>query len=552
MSISKPWGRQARQLATGLSALALTLILAGCGGGGGGGSAQSASPPEAETLQSANGTVTGFGSTYVDGVEIEDATAAVWRENADGSTSPVALKLGQRVRVRHDGRGTASRVAVDAAVIGAVSAMASSGAGTASFKVAGQSVRVNSGTASGVVTSYGGGYTGFADLLSGDLVEVHGSPVYDSASSSYAIQASRVEKQASIGAVRVMGKVSALNGTAKTFAINGLVVNYAGATLAPANATLANDLIVAVWGPKNSLSTSGTTVTLAASRVRVMSGAVADSVTSGIAQIGGLVSNFSAANGSMEIEGVKVTGLATASITPAGSTLASVSNGAYVQVLGSFNNDAVLVASTLRVRQSDTAAGVATVRLVGAISGFTDSATFQVRGVPVDASAINVATSCPTTTLADDVFVNVAAQVQVGTDVVKAVTLNCPLDKGAYAMREVRGTAGSVHVGSMTFVLTSSSEHSTATSSVTVQWSERTVFTGVSSATLDGSSVKVEGYLNSSNVLVARSIRVPGTADQDRYDRPMSTVPAGATPTLGIGMGMGWKDYDNKFRPGRH
>ena len=551
MSTSKPGGRQALQLAVGIPALALTLILAACGGGGGG-SAQSADPPAVEALQTANGTVTGFGSTYVDGVEIEDATAAVWRENADGSTSPVALKLGQRVRVQHDGRGTASRVAVNAAVIGAVSAITSSGTGTASFKVAGQSVKVNSSTATGVVTSYGGGYTGFADMLTGDLVEVHGSPVYDSASSSYAIQASRVEKQASIGAVRVMGKVSALNGTAKTFAINGLVVNYAGATLAPANATLANDLIVAVWGPKNSLTTSGTTVTLAASRVRVMSGAVADSVTSGIAQIGGLVSNFSAANGTMEIEGVKVSGLATASITPAGSTLASVSNGAYVQVLGIFNNDGILVASTLRVRQSDTAAGVATVRLIGAISGFTDNASFQVRGVPVDASAINVATSCPTTTLADGVFVNVAAQVQFGTDVVKAVTLSCPLAKVAYAMREVKGTAGTVNVGSMTFVLTSSSEHGTATNSVTVQWSEQTVFNGVSSATLNGSSVKVEGYLNSSGVLMARSIRAPGTADQDRYDRPEGTVPAGGTPTLGMGMGMGWKDYDNRFRPGRH
>lgn len=549
MSTTKSWGRQARQLAVGIPALALTLILAACGGGGGG-STQSGDPPAAEALQIANGTVTGFGSTYVDGVEIEDATAAVWRENADGSTSPVALRLGQRVRVQHDGRGTASRVAVHAAVIGAVSAITSSGAGTASFKVAGQSVRVNGSTATGVVTSYGGGYTGFADMLSGDLVEVHGSPVFDSASGSYVIQASRIEKQASIGAVRVMGKVATLNGAAKTFAINGLVVNYAGATLAPANATLVNDQIVAVWGPKNSLTTSGTTVTLTASRVRVMSGAVADSVTSGIAQIGGLVSIFSAAGGTMEIEGLKVSGLATATITPAGSTLASVSNGSYVQVLGTFNNDGVLLANTLRVRQSDTAAGVATVRLVGAISGFNDNASFQVRGVPVDASAINVATSCPTTTLADGVFVNVAAQVQVGTDVVKAVTLSCPLAKVAYAMREVKGTAGSVNVGSMTFVLTSSSEHSTATSSVTVQWSEQTVFTGVSSATLNGSSVKVEGYLNSSGVLVARSIRVPGTADQDRYDRPMSTVPAGSTPTLG--MGMGWKDYDNKFRPGRH
>ena len=546
MSITTHWRRRAPHLAANLAAMTMTLFLAACGGGGGG--SPVAGTAVADGLQMANGTVTGFGSTWVDGVEIEDATAHVLRENADGSISPVALRLGQRVRVQHDGHGTASRITVDAAVVGAVSAIVSNGPATATFKVAGQSVKVSADTSTGVITSYGGGYSSFADIVAGDLVEVHGSPLYDASTSAYAIRATRVEKQASIGAVRVMGKLSALNTGSKTFAINGLTVNYTSATLAPASATLANDLIVAVWGPRNSLSTTPTSVTLAASRVRVMSGAVADSVTSGTAQIGGLVSNFNAGAGTLEIEGMKVAGLATAAITPAGFTLASIANGSYIQVLGTFGNDGVLAATTVRVRQSDTAAGSATVRLIGAISSFVDNASFQVRSVPVDASAINVATSCPTTTLADGVFVNVAAQIQAGTDVVKAVTLSCPLAKVAFAMREVKGVASSVNAGSLTFVLTSTSQNNSATSSVTVQWSDQTAFTGVTSATLNGTSVKIEGYLNAAGVLVARVIHTPGSEDHDRFDKPEGTVPVGATPT----MGMGWKDYDNRFRPGHH
>ena len=99
------------------AALLSALVLAACGGGSGGSASTAASSSVAQT---ASGTVTGFGSVYVDGVEIEDARATTRVENADGSYSATALQLGQRVRVAHDGSGTASGVTVDAAVIGAV------------------------------------------------------------------------------------------------------------------------------------------------------------------------------------------------------------------------------------------------------------------------------------------------------------------------------------------------------------------------------------------------------------------------------------------------
>ena len=122
------------------ASLLLVLLLQGCGGSGGSSSA-------AATSQVANGVVTGFGSVFVDGSEIEDANASVVTENADGSTSNSVLQMGQRIRVNHDGKGTASKVTVDAAVIGSVSAV-----GTTTLTVAGQSVSINTDSTAGPLT----------------------------------------------------------------------------------------------------------------------------------------------------------------------------------------------------------------------------------------------------------------------------------------------------------------------------------------------------------------------------------------------------------------
>ncbi|MBL8451645.1 MAG: hypothetical protein JNK97_02780, partial [Zoogloea sp.] len=415
------------------AALLSALVLAACGGGGG---SSSTSGVSSSIAQSASGTVTGFGSVYVDGVEIEDARATTRVENADGSYSVVALQLGQRVRVAHDGSGTASGLTVDAAVIGAV-ASGSIDTTALTFRVAGQAVRANTDSTLGVVTVYGGGYTAFTDIAATDLVEVHGSVVYDSTAAAYVVQATRIEKKAAITAVRVMGKIASLDTTARTFAINGLTVSYAAATLAPSTATLANDQTVAVWGPSSALVASGSTLTLSASRVKVVNSSLADSITSGTTQLGGLVSNYSASAGSFEIEGVKVR-VGSATVTPTGATLTS---GAYVQVTGTVGTDGSITTTTIRVRQASTTDDLARVRLTGAIESLTDQTSFVVRGVPVDAAGIDLATACPGVTLAVGTVVKVTASVQSGTDVVLASSLACT-SASTYTMRSTSGTAG--------------------------------------------------------------------------------------------------------------
>jgi hypothetical protein len=507
-----------------ISAVAMATLLAACGGGGGG-SASSSTSNTATSTSTTTGTVTGFGSVYVDGRELEDALASTRVENADGSYTTVALQLGQRVSVSADASGTASVITVGAAVIGAVSNIDTS---AGEFKAAGQWVAVNSDSTTGPVTVYAGGYTALTDLIASDLVEVHGSAVYSTTHAAYVIHATRIEKKSSISAVRITGTVSNLDTTAKTFSINGVTVGYSAATVVPTSATLANGLVVTVWGPSGSL-TGGSSVTLAASRLRVLSSST--SVTSGTGQLGGVVSNYDATAKTLTIDGVSVN-LGSSTISPSG---ASIGNGAYVQIIGTFGSDGTLTASSIKVREASTTDDTAAIHLKGAISSYVDATSFVVRGIPVDASAINLATACPSTTLANGVIVNIVASQQSGTDVVKATSLTClssTSTAGTYTMHDLSGTAGTVDSSAKTFVLTLAS-----TSTQAVLWSDLTAWgTGVTSSTLSGLSVVVEGYLNSANVLVARSIRLKGTEDVDQY---------------GSG-GDAWDNYNRLFRSGHH
>ena len=519
-----------------LLGVTLSLILTACGGGGGAGGT---APPAASALQATNGTVTGFGSVYVDGVHIEDAHAMVQRENMDGTTTAVALRMGQRVRVAYDGQGNASAISVDAAVTGSVGSVDTT-AGT--LKVAGQWVRTNADSAAGPVTVFGGGYTALSDVAVADLVEVHGSPVYSSTRQAYEIQATRIEKQATISAVRVMGKLANLNASATTFGINGLLVNYAAATVVPTGTTLANDQNVVVWGPPASLTSVAGTPTLAATRVRVLTYAPSSAMASGMAQMGGLVSAYDTTNKTLEIQGIKVN-VASAVITP--STL-SLANGSYVQIVGTFDSSGVLVATGVRIRASDTVDDTARIRLSGAIGSLTDANSFVLRDVPVDATSATRAASCSGVTLATGVFVNVVARAQAGTNVVLATSIDCPslVNMPLVPILQHSGTASNVDLTAKTFTLPPYCPAGTMCAGVmqSVLWTDQTAFTAITPQTLAGAMVKVEGYLNASGVLVAREIRKPDPSGLDAFDPP--TMPAG--PASSPMPGTGWDQYRNR------
>lgn len=541
-----------------LTALLVTQITACGGGGGSSGGANTASTSTSIT----EGTVNGFASVIVDGQEVEDATSTTRVENADGSFSNVALKLGQRVHVTQSVSGAVTgttSILVQAALIGSVSNINTS---AGEFKAAGQWVKTNTDSTAGPLTVYAGGYSGLTSLAANDLVEVHGSATYSTAKAAYVIQASRIDKQASISAVRINGKVASLDATAKTFALNGVTVNYSAATMVPTGSTLANDQTVFVWGPSGSL-TGGSAPVLAATRLRINTSTTSTTVVSGTGQISGLASAYNATAKTFEIDGV-VVNAATATMLPTGASLAS---GAYVSVSGTFGSGGVLTATSIRVRQQDTSTALASIRLHGAISSYVSNTSFVVRGVPVDASAITLAAACPGVTLANDVVVDITATQQTGTDVLKATSLRCQSSASGYTMCAQQGTAGTVDTAAKTFVLTKTS------GTQKVQWSDQTAWgTGVTANTLATvtSTVVVEGYLDTSNVLVARSVRLLGTSDVDRYSPDTgpiycaSTTGTGvtsstSTTTTGISSitmpcgkaNEGWDNYDATHRPGK-
>jgi hypothetical protein len=468
-------------------AVGFTLALYACGGGGGAGTASNSASP----YQIASGVVTGFGSVFVDGVELQDANASVVSENYDGTLSNSVLQMGQRVRVSHDGKGAASSVTLDAAVIGTVSNINTNTIPN-TLTVAGQKVAVVTDIAVGALTVWGGGYTGIASIVNNDLVEVHGTPLYDSASKTYTVTATRIAKvPASTGRAQVSGSISNLDAIAKTFALNGLTVSYTSASLRPNGATLANGTVVTVYAPVSALL--GNTVTASHLKVNRLQDGTAP--VSNV-QIGGQVSKYDSTAKTFELQGIRVSIAAGTGITPLGKT---ISNGSYVKLGGTVNSDGSITATDIQVREQSTSSDLAKVNLIGVISDFIDSSSFVVRGVPVDASAIVLSQKCPSVTLANNVEVQVTATQQANTPVVLATDMSCrTLD--SLVIRPVDGTASKVDATAKTFTLTLNNNVTQA-----VQWNSNTTFSGLTSSTLSNSVVRVEGYLSGAT-LVARTI----------------------------------------------
>lgn len=495
---------------TGLLALAavsaalVASLVAGCGGGGGADGAPATTPVSA-SAQVSSGTVTGFGSVFVDGAEIDDSHASIVFDNGGGSFTNTIPMLGQRVRVLHDASGAATRVAVVATVAGPVTAI---DAGAATITVAAQLVTTNTDAAKGPVTAYGGGYSSFADVAVSDPVEVHGIPVYDPAAKRYTVQATRIQKLAALERVRVTGVVANLNATARTFAINGLTVSYGSATLRPSSTALANGQAVVVLGAPGSLS--GTT--LAASMVQQVD--ADDATPATVIRTGGIVAGYDAKAGTFNLDG-DVVKVGSARITPATATIA---DGAYVQVTGTVGADGSIAATSIMVRAGFGTATLATISLIGPITSFVDAGHFVVRDVPVDATKATLAANCTGVTLANGVVVSVVATQQPGTDVVLATRLSCsPGDMPAIAV--YAGTAGSVNLTTKTFVITPAAGGATPT---TVQWTDQTAFAGISGpAALEGKTVIVEGYA-SGGAVVARVVRTVGVLGADDYRPGMS------------------------------
>lgn len=231
--------------------ISLAAIVAACSSGGGGDFAGIGGSGFVST-----GTVTGFGSVFVNGVEFDTGSTVFEVEDANGSQDD--LRIGMVVQVQgtinSDGvTGTATGIRYGDDVQGPVANISTSADGTQkTFTVFGIDVSASStDTAFENLT--------FAALANDQVVEVSG--FFDG---SGALQATYIEKKADTYNAQTVfelnGRISNLSGT--TFTVYGVNVNAASANLEDLPNGLQNNVRVEVKGSYDAASN-----TIVASRV---------------------------------------------------------------------------------------------------------------------------------------------------------------------------------------------------------------------------------------------------------------------------------------------
>jgi hypothetical protein len=270
-----------------LVAISVATILSACGGSSGGGA------PAAPTNVTSSGTITQFGSVFVNGVRYEtegsrivsaDDGALIF-ENPNDDQLKAALGLGEVIKVRgtltDDSNGTATTITVDDELVGAVTSIDDP---SLTFKVMGQTISVSSTTiiddsllTDSAVDAALGSRLLSAVLTVGSTVEISGHP------GANGIEATRIESSdanPTAGEAELKGIVSNLSGN--TFTINSLTVDFSGVTI-----TLADGNFVEVKG-----SFDGTD-TLTASSVELEDGEFEE----GEVEVEGVVQSITAGQG---------------------------------------------------------------------------------------------------------------------------------------------------------------------------------------------------------------------------------------------------------------
>jgi hypothetical protein len=344
----------------GLAGLVITLVVA-CGGGGGGGNFAGI-----DRLGVTTGTITGFGSIIVNGVEYETDNASFnIDDNPAGQIS--SLEVGQVVTVRwssiDDGATRrADEVIYDDAVEGPISSIDLT---AQSFVVLGQTVVVDADT------SFASPLFGLDSLANGEFVEVSGL-VEDTDPGPgvvLVVRATRVERKLVAGELEVRGIVAGLDAVARTFAINGQVVNYATAVLEdfPNNEIANGDFVEAKGTALNGSELVATTVELEDGDERI--GEDGDE-----AEVEGYVTAFSSAS-SFSVAGIPVQ----SSVAAQGGTVAL---GAKVRVQGEFNASGVIIASEVEVRAGADGSNVDT-RIAANVDSVESGSRLVVLGITV-------------------------------------------------------------------------------------------------------------------------------------------------------------------------
>lgn len=362
----------------------LSLALAACGGGAaavaliGGGVGTGGTGMVL-------GTVVGLGSVIVDGQSYSSAAPSYYSASGSDGQAPSnsqAVEVGARVDLQLGPGGQPDALLIQPELEGAPTYDPTSG----TLTVNGVRVLTNGNPALGPVTFY----SGLSGLDSGDApaasapwIEVHGA--YGENAAGPYIQASLIEQvpQAS-GVTRITGVISALN--AQSLSVAGWTIPLGSGTtiVARAGFTLAAGQLVHAWN-------SGGHWVVSLQGLGSFTGPV---------QLSGLV-YAPTANG-FTLSGIPVDTSALAGAAPAPQA------GAYVVVSGHGDGHGTLVAQSIQ-------AAPTTLTLRGTITGYVGAGSFQVRGVPIDASSASYAAGSSAGQLGNGVYVTIQGQVSPGS-----------------------------------------------------------------------------------------------------------------------------------------
>ena len=318
--------------AVGLAGIVAAVVVA-CGGGGG------ANFAGIDRLGVTNGTITGFGSVFVNGVEYSTTGATFSIDDASGTQDQ--LQVGQQVTVQWSSNSTggarqADAVIYDDSVEGPITD-GSINLVDQSFVVLGQKVVVDADT------SFASPLFDIESLADGDIVEVSG--LLANAVGGVVVRATRIERKNVAGEIEIRGTVA--NRTANTFTINGQVVNTAGAIIDAPGGVISNGDFVEAKGTVLNGSSE-----LVATRVELEDGEDELGDPGDEAEVEGYVTAFT--NGlTFSVSGIPVQ----SNVIATGGTVAL---GAKVRVKGEVGGAGTIVADEVQVRSAASGSAVDT------------------------------------------------------------------------------------------------------------------------------------------------------------------------------------------------
>ena len=361
--------------------LILSATLAGCGGGSGGGSVAGIGG----TGQIASGTITAFGSIFVNGIEffdVSNATCIIDGVNRSGANCQADLQLGMVVEVNGSfdsatGSGSAVQVVYDDDVDGPVNGIVPVNPGPAdvirTFTVLNTSVQIDSAS-----TKFSGA-KGFNNLADNDVVEISGffdnagilhATYVNTKNAAFVNDSTLVEVKGNVSGVTPASGASAAGDTFVVTALNGATLNIvlgaSGADLSDVpGGAVQNNMFVEVRGTYN----QGTGIITAnlVQQENIAIGSDGDEVS-----VEGLVTGF-ISPGAFMVDGQSIDA-SSATFSP--TTLATqLANGIKVEVEGSISGS-TLIASKIESRDN----GIKAEALVFSVDAAAGTVTLQFNG----------------------------------------------------------------------------------------------------------------------------------------------------------------------------